>query len=276
MKKQDKIVVLNDYKSHTESEIPVSQKERAPKRRFRRSGIRFLKLFGSMGLFLILLYLLGYLPFFQVGEIAVEGNQALTSEKAVLLSGIQSGENFFFVNTWAAEKRLRVNPFVEQVKIRRALPNKLTIVVTERKAIGYIVTSDGYAQVDQEGRLLAIQQTLSNYNLPVISGVEFSELPTIGGFIKNEKLKQALEILQECDETLLSNIAELNVGQEYYILAYTNQELEVRLGGLDQIEQRLQDLDQILTTVVGQTIAADQILYIDMRYEDSPIIKLRS
>ena len=216
------------------------------------------------------------LPFFQVGEIAVEGNQALTSEKAVLLSGIQSGENFFFVNTWAAEKRLRVNPFVEQVKIRRALPNKLTIVVTERKAIGYIVTSDGYAQVDQEGRLLAIQQTLSNYNLPVISGVEFSELPTIGGFIKNEKLKQALEILQECDETLLSNIAELNVGQEYYILAYTNQKLEVRLGGLDQIEQRLQDLDQILTTVVGQTIAADQILYIDMRYEDSPIIKLRS
>ena len=276
MKKQDKIVVLNDYKSHTESEIPVSQKERAPKRRFRRSRIRFLKLFGSMGLFLILLYLLGYLPFFQVDEIGVEGNQALTSEKAVSLSGIQSGENFFFVNTLAAEKRLRVNPFVEQVKIRRALPNKLTIVVTERKAIGYIVTSDGYAQVDQEGRLLAIQQTLSNYNLPVISGVEFSELPTIGGFIKNEKLKQALEILQECDETLLSNIAELNVGQEYYILAYTNQKLEVRLGGLDQIEQRLQDLDQILTTVVGQTIAADQILYIDMRYEDSPIIKLRS
>ena len=85
-----------------------------------------------------------------------------------------------------------------------------------------------------------------------------------------------MEILQECDETLLSNIAELNVGQEYYILAYTNQKLEVRLGGLDQIEQRLQDLDQILTTVVGQTIAADQILYIDMRYEDSPIIKLRS
>ena len=85
MKKQDKIVVLNDYKSHTESEIPVSQKERAPKRRFRRSRIRFLKLFGSMGLFLILLYLLGYLPFFLVDEIGVEGNQALTSEKAVSL-----------------------------------------------------------------------------------------------------------------------------------------------------------------------------------------------
>lgn len=276
MKEKEKIVVLNDYKSHAKGEIPVKQAEKVPKRRFRSKGVRIIKLICLAGILGGVFYLLGYLPFFQINEIDVEGNQALTDEKVVLLSGIQSGENFFYVNTWAAEKRLRVNPFVEGVKVRRALPNKLKIIVTERKAIGYIVTSDGYAQVDQEGRLLAIQQTLSNYNLPVISGVQFSELPAIGGFVKNEKLMQALEILRECDETLLSNIAELNVGQEHYILAYTNQKLEVRLGGLDQIEQRLQDLNQILTTVVGQTIAADQILYIDMRYEGSPIIKLRS
>ena len=58
--------------------------------------------------------------------------------------------------------------------------------------------------------------------------------------------------------------------------AYTNQKLEVRLGGLDNIEQRLQDLNEILTEVVGTTVMADQILYIDMRYEGSPLIKLRS
>ena len=101
-------------------------------------------------------------------------------------------------------------------------------------------------------------------------------MPPIGGFIQNEKLKQALEILQNCDQSLLDNIAELNVGQDYYILAYTNQKLEVRLGGLDNIEQRLQDLNEILTEVVGTTVMADQILYIDMRYEGSPLIKLRS
>ena len=85
-----------------------------------------------------------------------------------------------------------------------------------------------------------------------------------------------MEILQNCDQSLLDNIAELNVGQDYYILAYTNQKLEVRLGGLDNIEQRLQDLNGILTNVVGTTIASDQILYIDMRYEGSSVIKLRS
>ncbi|MBR2627731.1 MAG: FtsQ-type POTRA domain-containing protein [Peptococcaceae bacterium] len=224
----------------------------------------------------MLLYLLGCTPFFQVNSFEVTGNSALTDEKVVALSGIEQGDNFFYADTWGAKRSLRQNPFVENVKIRRKLPDRLLIQVTERRSVGYIVTRDGYVQVGEDGRLLAIQQSLSNYGLPVISGVELSELPAIGGFIQNEKLKQALEVLQHCDQSLLNNIAELNVGQEYYILAYTNQKVEVRLGGLDNIEQRLQDLNQILTTIVGTQIAVDQILYIDMRYEGQPVIKLRT
>lgn len=276
MKKTDKIVVLEDYKSHTESDVPMEKTRPVPKKRFRLRSPKLVKLFGLLVSVLALLYLLGCLPFFQVAEIAVEGVSALPDDKVIALSGIEAGDNFFYLNTWDAKKDLLQNPFVEAVKIRRTLPNKVTIVITERKSIGYIVTTDGYIQVGEDGRLLAIQQTLSNYKLPVISGIDLSELPAIGGFIENEKLKQALEILQNCDQSLLDNIAELNVGQEYYILAYTNQKLEVRLGGLDNIEQRLQDLNGILTNVVGTTIASDQILYIDMRYEGSSVIKLRS
>ena len=276
MKKMDKIVVLDEYKSGSEKKTvaPRETKVRTKRLRSRRYGV--LKLLGATGLFLVLLYLLGCLPFFQVQEIMVEGTTALRDDKAIALSGFKQGDNFFYLDIWDAKKSLKQNPFVEDVTIRRTLPNHVTICIKERKSIGYIVTPDGYVQVGEDGRFLAIQQSLSNYNLPVISGVELSELPAIGGFIENEKLKQALEILQNCDQSLLDNIAELNVGQEYYILAYTNQKLEVRLGGLDQIEQRLEDLNEILTHVVGIQIAADQILYIDMRYEDSPYIKLRS
>lgn len=276
MKKMDKIVVLDEYKSGSEKKTvaPRETKVRTKRLRSRRYGV--LKLLGATGLFLVLLYLLGCLPFFQVQEIMVEGTTALRDDKAIALSGFKQGDNFFYLDIWDAKKSLKQNPFVEDVTIRRTLPNHVTICIKERKSIGYIVTTDGYVQVGEDGRFLAIQQSLSNYNLPVISGVELSELPAIGGFIENEKLKQALEILQNCDQSLLDNIAELNVGQEYYILAYTNQKLEVRLGGLDQIEQRLEDLNEILTHVVGTQIAADQILYIDMRYEDSPYIKLRS
>ena len=277
MNKTDKIIVLEEYKSNAEKSVPEQRKQTAPgKQRVRLKKRSLLKGIGAVAGFFVLLYLLGCTPFFQVNSFEVTGNSALTDEKVVALSGIGQGDNFFYADTWGAKRSLRQNPFVENVKIRRKLPDRLLIQVTERRSVGYIVTRDGYVQVGEDGRLLAIQQCLSNYGLPVISGVELSELPAIGGFIQNEKLKQALEVLQHCDQSLLNNIAELNVGQEYYILAYTNQKVEVRLGGLDNIEQRLQDLNQILTTVVGTQIAVDQILYIDMRYEGQPVIKLRT
>lgn len=277
MNKTGKIIVLEEYKSNAEKSVPEQRKQTAPgKQRVRQKKRSLLKGIGAVAGFFVLLYLLGCTPFFQVNSFEVTGNSALTDEKVVALSGIEQGDNFFYADTWGAKRSLRQNPFVENVKIRRKLPDRLLIQVTERRSVGYIVTRDGYVQVGEDGRLLAIQQSLSNYGLPVISGVELSELPAIGGFIQNEKLKQALEVLQHCDQSLLNNIAELNVGQEYYILAYTNQKVEVRLGGLDNIEQRLQDLNQILTTVVGTQIAVDQILYIDMRYEGQPVIKLRT
>ena len=277
MKKTDKIIVLEEYKSNAEKSAPVQRETAVPrKQRLRIKKLKMLKTIGSVCLFFVFLYLLGCTPFFQIDRFEVTGNTALTDDKVIALSGIEAGDNFFYADLFGAKRSLRQNPFVEDVKVYRKLPDRLIIDVKERRSVGYIVTSDGYVQVGEDGRFLAIQQSLSNYGLPVISGVELSDLPAIGGFIQNEKLKQALEVLQHCDQSLLNNIAELNVGQEYYILAYTNQKIEVRLGGLDNIEQRLQDLNQILTTVVGTQIAVDQILYIDMRYEGQPIIKLRT
>lgn len=281
MKKTDKIIVLEEYKSNAErvasrSEAIQNEHSVPKKQRVHVKKHRFLKIIGGVALFFAFLYLLGCTPLFQVNGFDVEGNFSLTDEKVIALSGIEPGDNIFYAGLGSARRSLRENPFVEDVTIRRKLPDRIVVQLTERRSVGYIVTTDGYVQVGEDGRLLAIQQSLSNYSLPVISGVELSELPAIGGFIQNEKLKQALEVLQHCDQSLLNNIAELNVGQDYYILAYTNQKVEVRLGGLDNIEQRLQDLNQILTTVVGTQIAVDQILYIDMRYEGQPVIKLRT
>ena len=207
-----------------------------------------IKVLGLAVAFFALLYLLGCLPFFQVSEIAVEGTTALTVDKVISLSGIQTGDNFFYLDTWNAKKDLKAKSFLWKMsKSGACCPIKLPLSSQSGSQSVILSPPTDIFRLGEDGRLLAIQQTLSNYNLPVISGIDLSELPAIGGFIENEKLKQALEILQNCDQSLLDNIAELNVGQEYYILAYTNQKLEVRLGGLDNIEQRLQDLNGILT-----------------------------
>ena len=276
-----KIIVLDDYRATTQeadSKAPTNGVQAPDGRVVRKKRLRIkrIKIAGSIILTCAILFAISWLPVFQIENITVTGNHALSTEKVMNLSALKTGDNLFWCDIRSAKKQLRHNPFVKNVTIRRVLPDELVIQIDERRSVGYIVTTDGYVQVDQEGRLLAIQQSLSDYKLPVISGVGLNDLPELGGIIQNKKLKQALDILLTCDASLLDNIAELNVGQEYYILLYTNQQLEVRLGGLENMEQRLKDLNQILTEVVGTKIASSQILYIDMRYENaSAIIKLR-
>ena len=281
MGNKDKIIVLDDYRTNQQEQVADTHESNETVQvgrvvRKRRLRVRRLKIMTAVVGLCVSLFIISGLPIFQVQTITVTGNHALSTDKVITLSGIRQGDNLFRMRTGTAEKLLEHNPFVEKASIRRRVPDGIDIVLTERESVGYIVTRDGYVQVDKDGRLLAIQQTLSDYKLPVISGVGLDELPELGGIIQNKKLKQALEILQNCDAALLDNIAELNVGQEYYILLYTNQQLEVRLGGLENIEQRLKDLNKILTEVVGTKIASDQILYIDMRYENSSaVIKVR-
>ena len=286
MENNNKIIILDDYRPNAQENNDVTENSQvrqeeniAPNGRVKRKKqlrVKRLKCIVAIVLSCVMLFLASWLPIFQVQTIKIVGNYALSEDKVLNLSNIGLGENLFWCDTRTAKKQLKHNPYVENVAIRRVLPDELVVELTERKSVGYIVTQDGYVQVDKDGRLLSIQQSLSNYRLPVISGVGLHDLPELGGIIQNEKLRQALDILQNCDVSLLDNIAELNVGQEYYILMYTNQQLEVRLGGLDNMEQRLKDLNQILTEVVGTKIASDRILYIDMRYENSSaIIKLR-
>ncbi|MBQ3199222.1 MAG: FtsQ-type POTRA domain-containing protein, partial [Firmicutes bacterium] len=191
---KNKIIVLNDYRTaaqespddsgvqhHAEETAreaaePASEGRVVRKRKIR---VKRMKVLGGTLLAVLLLFGISWLPVFQVQQITVTGNDALSTDKVIAISGLEQGDNLFWCGAGEAKKQLRHNPFVKQVSIRRALPDELVIQITERPSVGYIVTIDGYVQVDAEGRMLAIQQSLSDYRLPVISGVGLNELPEL-------------------------------------------------------------------------------------------------
>lgn len=286
MKRQDKIIILNDYKQaegFEQEQISERSKKKStgkklPKKRKQKIKIKWKKLgsaiFTTVLLF-VLIYLVGSSPLFDVKTITVQGNETVTTEKIISLAEIETGDNFFAIRVKKAKENLEYYPFIEKAEVKRKLFNKVAIIVQERPAIGYVVTPDGYIQVSADARMLAIQQTLNDYNLPVISGVDLDELTSLGGVIENHKLQQALKVLSSCDKELLGNLAELNVSQNGEIIAYTNQKLEVRLGEMDNVERRLADLNDIIREIAEQKIPLNEIQYIDVRYSGVPVIKMK-
>ena len=77
--------------------------------------------------------------FFRVQEIEVNGSVSYTDDEVIEASGIDIGDNLFFINRISASSRIFSRlPFVEEASIERVLPNKLIITVDESFALAYV------------------------------------------------------------------------------------------------------------------------------------------
>ncbi|SMB96417.1 cell division protein FtsQ [Desulfonispora thiosulfatigenes DSM 11270] len=224
-------------------------------------------------LFIIGIYFFLHSPIFNIQNVEVIGNKNLTKQQVIKLSQVNQGDNLFKIEKNDIIKNISIHPLIESVEISRDLPSTLKINVLERKPIGLVVCEDGFIQVSEKGVFISINNDLGSYQLPVISGVSMDYLPGPGQIIKNEGLHTALEILTNIESDLLINIAEINVADPRYILAYTTQGIEIRLGSKKEVQSKLENLQDILEKIINLVIDEKAIEYIDLRFSGPPIIK---
>ena len=94
--------------------------------------------------------------FFKVSRIEVKGNSIYTADDVIKASGIEEGDNLFFINGIAAGSRVAVKlPYVDSVQINRGLPNLVTIEITESKAVGCVKVGDELWSLSSGGKFLS-------------------------------------------------------------------------------------------------------------------------
>lgn len=179
----------NDYykKRNTSPELPG-------KRRKANKPLTFF--------FVIVVIILTMSIFFEISVIKVEGNSIYTDEQIIDASGIQIGDNLFFINRISAGSRVVVKlPYVDSVKIIRGLPNVCTIVIEESRAVASISVGDELWSVTQSGKFLGTVSDDDPLQLPEITGLTV-ETAAVGDLIsvpenETERLEYLLEILDQ-------------------------------------------------------------------------------
>ena len=113
----------------------ASYRRREPARRRSRPAM-----VGPITVILIILvFIFGMSVFFRVQNIVVEGASIYTEEEIIEASGIDQGDNLLFVNCSRDSSRIFSRlPYVESAVIRRELPDKIIITVSESYATAYI------------------------------------------------------------------------------------------------------------------------------------------
>ena len=114
-------------------------------------------LYGPVSFLIICAALvLGMSVFFRVSSIEVAGNSLYTTEEILEASGIEEGDNLFFIDRIAAVSRLKTRlPYVENAAIRRTLPNRVEIEISESTAMACGESESGLWAIDRSCKLLS-------------------------------------------------------------------------------------------------------------------------
>ncbi len=236
---------------------------------------------GSMRLVPITILLLlclagGYFfvnsPFFNTREIEVRGNQYTDAGHLIELSGLQEGISIFANQTQRAEDWLELNSYVEEAKVRRFLPDKLIITVTERQPLAVVVSGEAFLTLAADLTILSRENSVSGLDYPLITGVRDIASGVMPGYeLSGDQIKSGIDIISQMEDNIYAGIAEINVEDTQKIKIYLESGVEVRIGD----SQNFNDKYTLFTSILNQQKTEGKlasIQYIDVSIIDRPVI----
>lgn len=239
------------------------------KRRFSRRRARKAALVLSFLLLLALgVYSILRSGLFAVREIAVTGAAQLSADTVRNLSGIRTGQSIWDINLMQIEARLRRNPWVKEVTVRRELPGSVRIDIRERRPMALFAYQTAYVEIDEAGVALDISPSLINRELPLITGPTAARV-VLGEQVAAPGLLDGIRAVLPLSPEIVRQISEVNVGPERTLTMVLLSGVRVYLGQADDtLERRVALLPGILDDIARRGAAVD---YIDLRYNGNPV-----
>lgn len=201
---------------------------------------------------------------FNVKKIIVEGNREISKEKIVLASGIVMGENIFKLDIKNSKENLLLHPYIKGIEIKRDLPNKLIIKISEREEIAAINYLNSYAYIGFDGLVLDILKDKKDNKVPLLSGLAI-EHPSIGSRViyKQKNKTQSDDVtnfIEECSKKgIKEKIKSIVFNNNKDINIILSSGINVTFGTLDNVEYKLTFLLETLKDLEKRNINAKNI-----------------
>lgn len=231
---------------------------------------RLVSLFAMLALIGIGYWLLNS-PNFNISKVELSGNRLLTSEEVVRVSGVDK-INVFGLNEEEVAAKIKTLPYILQANVTKALPDKITVNVTERQSIlNWKIGGNSYL-VDPDGVVLDtyFEQDLPEEAkaFPVIESLDDRKLQ-VGDRVDGNAVRSAQAIQRQLAA------ADLKVAAIQYapssglvvISAPPSGNWKALLGSDAQLDQKINILKGLL---------ADKTLkwsYADLRFINKPAIQ---
>ena len=195
-------------------------------------------------------------PDYYLAEIRVVTDGPLTLEQVRTATGIVEGVNIFTVDLAKGREALDRLPQVERVELQRVLPNKIEVVITERRPIAWAVQQAGEDPtvsekaflVDARGVAMRIKAKLPEYlSLPVIAGVPMENV-VLGQKVRSFEMQAALDLIRLNTDNARFQPRSLDISKGYCVVV-TDQNRRKITFGLDRVDRQVERLMHYLDSI---------------------------
>ena len=215
-------------------------------------------------------------PIFAIKKITVNTDGKLTEQEIISLSAINLNENSFKYSKKQIVENIKENSYVEDVKIKRKLPDEIQITIKERTPKLIITYGNAYVYIDSQGYMLEISKEYMQ--LPILKGIKTTDEEIFpGNRLCNEdlqKLTTVLKILEIAKTEELSDLItsiDIEEVNEYKIIMESEEKI-IYLGDCSSLDERMLWVKKILEKEKG--IAGEIIVNMNLN-QDKPFFRER-
>ena len=210
----------------------TDKKQNANKRRISKKKVTIfiLKWTSILALTIGSFIFLTTTPIFNIKNINILGNNQVTYDQILSLSELQINTNLFKNSKSKIIKNIKQNAYINNVVIKRKLPDTIEISVEEKQKAYMLKFVNGYAYIDNQGYILQIAQ--ESLDLPILKGYITSEEDILeGNRLCNddlEKLETVIKIMQAIkDGEIEQSITSIDITNKQEYSVYIESEKKV-------------------------------------------------
>lgn len=209
-------------------------------------------------------------PIFSIKQITVDTDGKLTEQEIISLSGIGLNENIFKYTKRQITENIKENSYVDEVNIKRKLPDEIQIQIKERFPKLMITYGNAYVYINHQGYMLEISKDYQE--LPILKGIKTKdEEIEVGKRLCNDdlqKLTTVFKIMESAkSENLLNLITEIDIEDvNNYKLVMDSEEKIIYLGNCSSLDERMLWVKNILEKEKG--IPGEVIVNMNLNSDD--------
>lgn len=234
----------------------LENKKQLNKNKVKNSKFGFVKIILIFIIIIVLTVIICSSSLFNINTITVTGNEKLSENKIISISGLQLHSNIFKFNKSKIISNIKENAYVEDVNLKRKLPNKVEINIKERIVTYMLQFADSYVYINNQGYMLEISN--EKLEVPVLVGftTDLSNI-TAGNRLNKEDLEKMNIVIKIYEIAKINNLANLITkidisNEKNYTIILKSEGKTVYLGDGSDLNARMIHLITILEKTKGK------------------------